>query len=216
MPHEDELVIRIRPDLSVLVEDTNGGVVSCKEIAADAFLDCVKSSVKFGTVKSGVLPCGCISYSRNEYGQKICVEYPGRRCNIRYENTLYPDFPLPRLIFGFEIHNDGRIMSVSLCVPNEGMLTPKTPLYLYPFSNVYGFSLCCGANRLPPVKSPHQLRGIMHLIMSMPNNNDHYSPNNSKLGLEYRHLLETLKDKSPDFYYSDVLIPSGKTLNDFI
>lgn len=66
------------------------------------------------------------------------------------------------------------------------------------------------------MKSPHQLRGIMHLIMSMPNNNDHYSPNNSKLGLEYRHLLETLKDKSPDFYYSDVLIPSGKTLNDFI
>ena len=50
----------------------------------------------------------------------------------------------------------------------------------------------------------------------MPNNNDHYSPDNSKLNLEYRHLLEMLKDKEPNFYYSDVLIPSGKTLNDFI
>ncbi len=216
MPRKDELVIRIRPDFTVVVEDTENGTVSCKEITPDSLLECIEASVKLGAVSSGVLPQGCVSYSKGEAGVKICVEYPSRRCDIRYEKTVYPNFPLPRLIFGFNIRDGGQISGVDLCVAGEGMLTPKTPLYVYPFSNVFGFSLCCGTNRLPPVKSPHQLMGVMHFIMSMPNNNDHYSPDNSKLGLEYRHLLETLKDKEPSFYYSDVLIPSGKTLNDFI
>ena len=29
-------------------------------------------------------------------------------------------------------------------------------------------------------------------------------------------LFESLKDKDPSYYYSDVLIPNGKTLKDFI
>ena len=52
--------------------------------------------------------------------------------------------------------------------------------------------------------------------MSMPNNNDHYRNERTRLGLEYRELLETLKDKTPEYYYSDVLIPSGKTISNFI
>ena len=35
-------------------------------------------------------------------------------------------------------------------------------------------------------------------------------------GLQYRDLLEHLKDKEPSYYYSDVLIPNEKTLKDFI
>ena len=215
MPRDDELIIRIRPDFTVMVEDRENGVASCKEISPDALLDCIKGSIKPEPVKSGVLPQGCVSYSKGEGSYRVCVEFPSRYCDIQYEETKYPNFPLPRLIFGFRIDTD-RITDVNLCVAGEGMLTPKTPLYYYPFSNVYDFRLCCGTNRLPLVKSPHQLVGIMHFIMSMPNNNDHYDKDNSKLGLEYRHLLETLKDKTPAFYYSDVLIPSGKTLKDFI
>ena len=64
--------------------------------------------------------------------------------------------------------------------------------------------------------SLHQLTGVMHFIMSMPNNNDHYTPGRTKLGLELRHLFETLKDKDTRFYYTDVLIDSGKTLQDFV
>ena len=38
----------------------------------------------------------------------------------------------------------------------------------------------------------------------------------NRLRMEYRDLLEHLKDKDPSYYYSDVLIPNGKTLKDFI
>lgn len=36
------------------------------------------------------------------------------------------------------------------------------------------------------------------------------------MDLELRDLFETLRDKTPEYYYTDVLIPSGKTLADFI
>jgi hypothetical protein len=52
--------------------------------------------------------------------------------------------------------------------------------------------------------------------MAMPNNNDHFKPSNNKPRLEMRDLLELIKDKEPAFYYSDILIPNGAVLNDFI
>ena len=50
----------------------------------------------------------------------------------------------------------------------------------------------------------------------MPNNNDHFNKRHNKPQLEMRDLLELLKDKNPNFYYSDILIPDSRTLMDFI
>jgi len=50
----------------------------------------------------------------------------------------------------------------------------------------------------------------------MDNNNDHFSASNNKPGLEMRDLMELLKDKEPGCYYEHILLPSGKTLGDFI
>jgi hypothetical protein len=52
--------------------------------------------------------------------------------------------------------------------------------------------------------------------MAMPNNNDHFNPSLNRLGFEMRDLLELLKDKEPSYYYSDVLIPNGTVLGEFI
>ena len=56
----------------------------------------------------------------------------------------------------------------------------------------------------------------MYFIMSMPNNNDHYRNERTKFDVELRQLFEMLKDKEPKAYYKDVLIESGKTLQDFV
>ena len=51
----------------------------------------------------------------------------------------------------------------------------------------------------------------------MPNNNDYFRTQNNKKNMELRELFEHLKDKTPEYYYSDVLLPmENKTLNDFI
>lgn len=62
-------------------------------------------------------------------------------------------------MFGFLISKD-KITTVNLVVVEEGLLTPKSKMYIYLFSNVSGFRLCCGGNKLPKTKSLHQLTGV--------------------------------------------------------
>ena len=72
------------------------------------------------------------------------------------------------------------------------------------------------ANTLPQYKTPHALASLPAFLLSIPNGDHSFNRLNNKLGLQYRDLLEHLKDKEPSYYYSDVLIPNGKTLKDFI
>lgn len=216
MRREDELVIHIRESGEIVVENVENGVMGYKRVSPQVFVDCVKASITNNMVSSGVLPAGCFAFSAGGSGRRrVCIDFGAENCEITYEKTVYPDFPMPRLVFGFNLAGD-HIQSVDLGVAERGTLTPRTKMYRYPFSNVSGFRLCCGLNRLPDIKSLQQLTGVMHYIMSMPNNNDHYAVNGTKLNLEYRELLETLKTRTTDFYYSDVLVDSGKTLADFV
>lgn len=215
MRREDTMVIRITQNGEVLVEDINDGVIGFKQVAPETFMDCIKQSIDFGVISSGVLPAGAFSFAAHKNIRNVCMEFLPRRCDFFYLKTEYKNFPLPRLVFGFHLSDD-KIQSVKLGVVGKGMLKPTMPMYLYPFSNVFGFSLCCGANRLPKIQSLHQLTGAMYYIMSMPNNNDRYQAGATKLEMEYRDLLEHLKDKDPDYYYENVLVESDKTLQDFI
>ena len=65
-------------------------------------------------------------------------------------------------------------------------------------------------------KSLHTLASLPYLILEMPNNDAHFTSRNNQPKLEHRDLLEYMKDKSPDHYYEKVLIPSGRTLKDFL
>lgn len=216
MQRNDELIIHINTDGKVFVEDVENGVKKVKTVEPDVFINCIRDSIRTGAVSSGILPSGSFHFAIGDRDcKKLCIEFPARYSDIVYMNTEYKNFPLPRLVFGFTIQGE-YISCVNLGVVDEGMLTPKSKMYEYPLSNVSGFRLCCGGNRLPRIKSLHQLDGVMHLIMAMPNNNDHYHTGRTKLDMELRNLLETLKDKTPEFYYTDVLIPMNRTLQDFV
>ena len=43
-----------------------------------------------------------------------------------------------------------------------------------------------------------------------------FNRTHNQKGMQYRELMEHLKDKEPSYYYTDILIPNGKTLGDFI
>lgn len=88
--------------------------------------------------------------------------------------------------------------------------------FLQGFSNVSGTHLCTGNNVLPKCNSLHTLGSVPYYILGMDNNNDYFQTSNNKLGLEMRDLLELLRDKPPEYYYSNILIPSRQTLGDFI
>ena len=136
MQRDDEIVIRIDTKGNIYVEDTEDGIKSYKRIEPVTFISCVKSSIRMPGVSSGVLPQGTFSFSTGEDGtKKVFMEFPSRRCDITYEKTEYKNFPLPRLVFGFEVKKE-RICSVYLGVVEEGMLKPTSKMFIYPFSNI--------------------------------------------------------------------------------
>jgi len=214
----NEVVIRIRDEGTITVEDDRNGVKGFKEIAPDALLGCINKSLLRGAVSSGLLPRGCVSFAAYDNGNKyVCILHPENKADITYYGTLYPGFPLPKLVFGFCITKENRISGCRLgVVGNEANLKPATAMFAYPFSNVSGTHLCTGNNALPKCDSLHTLASVPYYILSMDNNNDHFKRTNNKPGLEMRELLELMKDKLPEYYYSDILVPSNFTLGDFI
>lgn len=218
MNEKDELVIHIQKDSKICVETRENNIKSIKYTGADEVVKCLKNSVRIeGRINSGILPLNCIAYSEDMDKNKfVAISFEERTADIMFEKTEYTDFPLPRLVFGFHIDGNDRITGVRLGVTEEGRLTPKSKMFTYPFSNVSGFSLCTGSNTLPTIKSLHQLNGLPYFILKMPNNYDYYKEERTKLNLDYRSLLEHLKDKDSQYYYDNVLIDMGKTLGDFI
>lgn len=220
MEQSFDTVIKISSERAeIVVEQTENGVISRKTLTPDTFGKCMLGS-KFddGVHPAGLLPEHCFSVTLA--GQNIIyfIRYPELCADVSYYGTEYNAFPLPRLVFSFQYMPDcGKIGGARLAVIKDEKLTPETPTYTYPFSNVYGDNrICLGNNALPVYKDPTRIHTLARLILSFPNNDDMFRDSNNRLGLGYRDLLEHLKDKEPAYYYSDVLIPNRKTLKDFM
>ena len=214
----DRLSIHISDSAEIFVEERKNGIKSCKCISLDDLLVCIKSSIReIKPVYRAVLPKNALFYSccPETDSFSAAMEYPYNKADITYMNTEYRDFPLPKLVFGFKVAG-GKIKKVYLGVTGNGILRESSLMYTYPFSNVReDFSLCTGGNALPEIKSPYSLSNMPDYILSLPDNDDYFNIRNNRLQLNHRELMEHLADKTPGYYYSDILIPSGKTLADF-
>ena len=218
MKASNELTIRIDPNgPRVRLERCEGGIVTCKEISHDSFFGCIKDSVDRDEVSSGLLPQNCFHVSILPSGERrFCLWHPARRADISYYGTEYKDFPLPRLVFGFQVSATGKVYQCTLGVVEDERLSEKTRMYAYPFSNVGGFKLCTGNNALPTYQNVQTLATLPYFLLRLPNNNDSFHKAHNLLGLDHRTLLNHLKDKSPDYYYGNILVSNNKTLKDFI
>ena len=214
----DRLSIHISDSAEIFVEERKNGIKSCKCISLNDLLVCIKSSIReIKPVYRAVLPKNALFYSCcPETGSfSAAMEYPYNKADITYMNTEYRDFPLPKLVFGFKVAGK-KIKKVYLGITGNGILRESSLMYTYPFSNVSNdFILCTGGNSLPEIKSPYSLSNMPDYILSLPDNDDYYNIRHNRLELGHRELMEHLADKSPEHYYSDILIPSGKTLSDF-
>lgn len=215
----DRLSIHISDSAEIAVEERRNGIKRIKNISINDLLVCIKSSLReIKPVYHAVLPKNALFYSCcPETGDfSAAIEYPYSKATITYMATEYPDFPLPKLVFGFKIGGNGKIRRVYSGVTESGTLRENSKMFVYPFSNVReDFSLCTGGNALPEIKTPFSLSNMPDYILSLPDNDDYFNIRNNRLELGHRELMEHLADKSPEYYYSDVLIPSGKTLADF-
>lgn len=216
MDKKDGLNLHIDKDWNIVIDVRAGNRIRHKVITPDSLCQIVAKNVRVKAVRSGILPEDCVSFCEKDGESFVVVELGQDTIDLTYEKTTYEKFPVPRLLYGFTVDTNGKITNVYVTVAEKGTLRDDTKLYKYPFSNVNGFRMCTGDNALPEIKQLRQLSGIPCYLFSMPDNNDYYSPEQTKLNMEYRNLLEFLQDKDSDFYYTDVLIPSDKTLKDFI
>lgn len=221
MRDELDTVIRISSGRAeITVEQTDeAGVTARKALSAETFAKCILGSrFNEAVFHTGLLPENCIAATVSEDKTVYYLRHPRLYADVNYYGTEYPAFPLPRMVFGFGYDTQsGKIVSQKLCVVKDSQLTMETPTYHYPFSNVYSnYNICIGSNELPTYKNPMKLGNLADYILQMPNNNDMFSETHNRLHLGYRDLLEHLKDKPPAYYYTDVLIPDGKRLKDFL
>lgn len=218
MQAENELVIRVSPERGkITVEEQTGGVISRKEITPRAFFDCIKGSIQHRSLRSGLLPPDCLAVSLGEGDTGIVTRFPLDYADISFYETPYPHFPLPRLVFGYRMDAQGKVSACRMGVMEEETPRPETPMYFYPFSNVSDDGrICIGANPLPKYKGLHKTATLPGLLLSIPNGLHSFDRGHNRLDMEYRDLLEHLKDKSPAYYYDEVLVRNGKTLQDFI
>ncbi len=215
-----DTILRISPSRAeIVVEQEKKGIISRKLIAPETLAKCFLSSrYDDETHATGFLPEGCISVVMTPKYTSYYIRYPDLCADVSYFGTSYPGFPLPRLVFELRyMPAEGKVAKCRVCVVKDERLTADTPTFLYPFSNVsFDGSICVGNNALPRYKDPARLGTLPGHILRIPNNNDHFSKGNNALKLEYRDLLEQMKGKEPSHYYTDLLVPSHKTLGDFI
>lgn len=213
--------ILIASDRGEIVVEQLGadGVVTRKNIAPDSLMRSITNSrVDDGVYHSGLLPSGCIASSFAKETQTYFLRHPDLVADFTYEGTEYPNFPIPRLVFGLTyLPKEQKVSKCKVFVVADEKLTSESKLYHYPFSNVGSDgSICMGNNALPRYQRPEQLSTLPDYILRIPNNNDHYKTQSNQQGLQYRDLLEHLKDKSSAYYYERILVESGQTLGQIL
>lgn len=221
MPKDYDMIIRISSERAEVEVERRSkkGVVTRKNISPESLSNCVLTSrYDDESHPTGLLPEGCIAVVMEKKHVYYYIRYPELRADFSYYETEYLNFPIPRLVFCFKyLPNEKKVSEASLCVVKDERLTPDTPTYRYPFSNVHGnLSVCLGNNALPVYKDPARLHTLAAYILRLPNNDDLYSEQNNRLNAGFRDLLEQMKDKTPSHYYTDVLVENGRTLKDFL
>ena len=218
--YSNDICLRISPySGKIIVEERKrDGAISFKEISpVDLYFMLNESYRNSETVETGLLPEHCLSVSIGKGEKTFVLWNPELRADMTYGDVEYPNFPIPRLVLGIRLLDTGRVAGCSLGVVADEKPTPASLMYHYPFSNVYEDSrVCTGNNVLPRYKKQTALVNFPRYLLGIPDNDDMFSTERNRLGLGHKELMEHLKDKEPAYYYTDILIPNGKTLGDFI
>lgn len=180
MEASNDIMIRISPNEGkITVEEDAQGVFSRKSITEEDLLRCFKDSLRTADegYHSGFLPLNTISLYQSETVKRFVLWHPRLYADVSVYDTPYPHFPIPRLVFGFSLNQEGKASHCRIGVVADEIPTPETPMYYYPFSNVSreSGSLCVGANTLPIYKKPHKAHNLPAFLLRLersrrPNN----------------------------------------------
>ena len=101
---KEEFILKFYEDRSIRVEFKEDKDTKTKVIDVDTLLDCIRKSLLTEEVQSGLLPENVLSVNIDSKtnARYVVVEFPLDRTDITYMETVYTDFPIPRIVFGFK------------------------------------------------------------------------------------------------------------------
>ncbi|MFQ7749864.1 MAG: hypothetical protein ACLRJV_22285 [Eubacteriales bacterium] len=110
MDASNDIMIRISPRGQITVEEDAQGVFSRKSITEEDLLRCFKDSLRTADegYHSGFLPLNTISLYQSETVKRFVLWHPRLYADVSVYDTPYPHFPIPRLVFGFSLNQEGK------------------------------------------------------------------------------------------------------------
>lgn len=98
------------------------------------------------------LPPNTVRYAkRSDQSHVVFMTFKGGAFDITYHNQLFPQIPYPKLVFGFKVSKNLYLTNISVAVYQKPVLRRNTPLYRFPYSNVYmDGKLCYYSNESYP------------------------------------------------------------------
>ena len=130
---EERVSIHFSVDDGIIeVEQKKGPLISRKEISRDQLLNCFRKSVYIRedappVLSSGFLPLNTLAVRQTKESVSVVVWYPRLRADLSLYKTPYPDFPIPRLVFGFSVGAaDGAVSACRIGVIADETPTPDT------------------------------------------------------------------------------------------
>lgn len=215
-----DTILRISPSQKAILVEVHkpGGIVSYKEVSPiDVYYAINGSYSSSMLLGSGFLPEHCLHVSLGMAEKHFVLWNPDLRADVTYRDVEYQNFPIPRMVFWIRVLDNGKIAECAIGVVADEKPTPESEMFRYPFSNVFPDGMVCtGNNVLPKCRKLSALASFPRYMLGLPDNDDMFSSENNLLHLGHLELMEHLKDKEPAYYYSDVLVPAGETLQEFI
>lgn len=158
------------------------------------------------------LPPNTVKYAKmSDDTEMIFLFHPETKANVMYHGSIFQDVPFPNLVFCFGVRNES-IIKKHVLTYQERFLRDDTPLFEFPFSNVYtGGNMCYWSNE--KVKDLVQLQTFPTRWLSEPFNDHLYQQGKTNLrDQSLREILDTTQGKPFDY---DMLRSANRTFQDW-
>ena len=148
-----DVILRLSPTRNTIIveEQKPGGIAAYREIdPLELYYVINQSYASNDYLDSGFLPEHCLHLSMSATEKYFVLWNPELRSDVIYGDREYPNFPIPRMVFGVRVLENGKVAECSMGVVADEAPTMDTPMFFYPFSNVHSDDRVCTANNVLP------------------------------------------------------------------
>ena len=184
-----DVILRLSSTRNTIIveEQKPGGIAAYREIdPLELYYVINQSYASNDYLDSGFLPEHCLHLSMSATEKYFVLWNPELRADVIYGDKEYPNFPIPRMVFGVRVLENGKVAECSMGVVADEAPTMDTPMFFYPFSNVHSNDrVCTGNNVLPRYRKISALKNFPRYLLGLPDNDDMYDREHNRLKLSH-------------------------------